>query len=56
MESSQPDCVTAREPLKFNDWWVMGLRGTRSEAPYDDDAFVPERLSLDRETRRVPSE
>ena len=33
-----------------DDWWVMGLRGTRSEGYTIDDAFVPERLSLDRET------
>ena len=40
-----------REAVEIHDdWWVMGLRGTRSEGYTIDDAFVPERLSLDRET------
>ena len=33
-----------------DDWYVMGLRGTRSEGYTVDDLFVESRLTLDRET------
>jgi alkylation response protein AidB-like acyl-CoA dehydrogenase len=33
-----------------DDWYVMGLRGTRSEGYSVDDLFVEEPLTLDRET------
>ena len=41
-----------------DDWHVMGLRGTRSEGYTVDNLFIPEGLTMDRETeaeRRVDS-
>ena len=37
------------EITTFDDWYVMGLRGTRSEGYQIEDVFVEEGLTLDRE-------
>ncbi|MFT5445115.1 MAG: alkylation response protein AidB-like acyl-CoA dehydrogenase [Gammaproteobacteria bacterium] len=45
------------EITTFDDWYVMGLRGTRSEGYQIDDVYVEDGLTLDREAsdeRRLP--
>ena len=49
--------VPREEAEILDDWYVMGLRGTRSEGYQIDDVFVEDGLTLDRDTpeeRRLP--
>jgi alkylation response protein AidB-like acyl-CoA dehydrogenase len=46
-----------QEITTFDDWYVMGLRGTRSEGYQIDDVFVEDGFTVDREAgeeRRLP--
>ena len=55
---SAPLCFPRDRAAIADDWYVMGLRGTRSEGYSVEDLFVESRLTLDRDTpaeRRLDS-
>jgi alkylation response protein AidB-like acyl-CoA dehydrogenase len=58
-KQSNLTCLLPRSAaVMHDDWYVMGLKGTRSESYTVTDLFVPEHLTLDREVlsaRKVDS-
>jgi len=51
-QASRTALIPRPEAELADDWYVMGLRGTRSEGYRVNDLFVPAALTLDRESAR----